>query len=142
MNDCVLYYLVTAIVLGFGFGMFYIADIKAAKRRQDYLDSIKKRVETCEQVISTECKTLNEMCENIGLKPVQVQKPLVERFGNCPNCGAPVTGNKCEYCGTVFNHDDNDYETLYADNVPVIRINKNRSQCNKEKLWDYPDIFF
>ena len=24
---------------------------------------------------------------------------------NCPNCGAPITGPKCEYCGTVFNYD-------------------------------------
>ena len=22
---------------------------------------------------------------------------------NCPNCGAPVNGNVCEYCGTVHN---------------------------------------
>lgn len=22
---------------------------------------------------------------------------------NCPNCGAPVNGNICEYCGTVHN---------------------------------------
>lgn len=21
---------------------------------------------------------------------------------NCPNCGAPITGATCEYCGTVF----------------------------------------
>ena len=21
---------------------------------------------------------------------------------NCPNCGAPITGFKCEYCGTQF----------------------------------------
>lgn len=21
---------------------------------------------------------------------------------NCPNCGAPITGIKCEYCGTQF----------------------------------------
>ena len=21
---------------------------------------------------------------------------------NCPNCGAPITGNKCEYCQTEF----------------------------------------
>lgn len=21
---------------------------------------------------------------------------------NCPNCGAPITSNKCEYCGTNF----------------------------------------
>jgi hypothetical protein len=25
---------------------------------------------------------------------------------NCPNCGAPIVGSKCEYCGTVFaSHD-------------------------------------
>lgn len=22
---------------------------------------------------------------------------------NCPNCGAPVRGGECEYCGTVFS---------------------------------------
>lgn len=21
---------------------------------------------------------------------------------NCPNCGAPIRGPECEYCGTVF----------------------------------------
>ena len=21
---------------------------------------------------------------------------------NCPNCGAPITGIQCEYCGTMF----------------------------------------
>ena len=21
---------------------------------------------------------------------------------NCPNCGAPITGPKCEYCDTIF----------------------------------------
>lgn len=31
---------------------------------------------------------------------------------NCPNCGAPIVADKCEYCGTVFgapklcSHDD------------------------------------
>jgi hypothetical protein len=24
------------------------------------------------------------------------------KFTNCPNCGAPVTNNICEYCGTVL----------------------------------------
>ena len=22
---------------------------------------------------------------------------------NCPNCGAPITGPRCEYCETVFD---------------------------------------
>lgn len=27
---------------------------------------------------------------------------------NCPNCGAPLNGGKCEYCGTEINHIDDD----------------------------------
>ena len=23
-------------------------------------------------------------------------------MNNCINCGAPINGNKCEYCGTVY----------------------------------------
>ena len=23
---------------------------------------------------------------------------------NCPNCGAPIEGNKCPYCGTIFTN--------------------------------------
>lgn len=32
---------------------------------------------------------------------------------NCPNCGAPITSNKCEYCNTViYNKDDTKKELL------------------------------
>jgi rRNA maturation protein Nop10 len=24
-------------------------------------------------------------------------------MSNCPNCGAPITGPECEYCGTTFH---------------------------------------
>lgn len=24
---------------------------------------------------------------------------------SCPNCGAPITGWRCEYCGTVFERE-------------------------------------
>ena len=45
----------------------------------------------------------------------RVLKPI----SNCPNCGAPIKGPTCEYCGTMFS----------ADNVnsPTIRdvINRN-----------------
>ncbi len=27
---------------------------------------------------------------------------------NCPNCGAPLNGSKCEYCGTEIHHVDED----------------------------------
>ena len=25
---------------------------------------------------------------------------------NCPNCGAPITGRTCEYCGTRFSKEE------------------------------------
>lgn len=37
---------------------------------------------------------------------------------NCPNCGAPVIGARCEYCGTVFL----DFGALSMDKPTYIRI--------------------
>lgn len=33
-------------------------------------------------------------------------------ISNCPNCGAPIVGNKCEYCGTIFNEQEDLYLRL------------------------------
>lgn len=33
-------------------------------------------------------------------------------ISNCPNCGAPIVGNKCEYCGTIFNGQEDLYLRL------------------------------
>lgn len=33
---------------------------------------------------------------------------------NCPNCGAPITGTKCEYCGTIFY----DFANISTDGTP------------------------
>ena len=40
---------------------------------------------------------------------------------NCPNCGAPIKGSKCEYCGTVFEKPDDIYKTniFYADDLII-----------------------
>ena len=37
---------------------------------------------------------------------------------NCPNCGAPITGIKCEYCGTQFI----DFATIDMDRPFYIRV--------------------
>lgn len=31
-------------------------------------------------------------------------------MNTCPNCGAQITGGKCEYCGTVFDDNHDRYE--------------------------------
>lgn len=50
---------------------------------------------------------------------------------NCPNCGAPVTGRVCDYCGTVHAKeseqvtivDDYDYTIIRDwDGIEVYRV--------------------
>ena len=46
---------------------------------------------------------------------------------NCPNCGAPITGEICEYCGSrVLTKADADVLTvkLYADNICVEELTR------------------
>lgn len=38
-------------------------------------------------------------------------------LGNCPNCGAPIRGDECPYCGTVF--------TRKYDGIPLYGPNGN-----------------
>lgn len=43
---------------------------------------------------------------------------------NCPNCGAPITGYRCEYCETVFDistqsHLDKEIELLRSENERI-----------------------
>lgn len=37
---------------------------------------------------------------------------------NCPNCGMPIVGEKCEYCGTVFI----DFACIEADKPFYIKV--------------------
>lgn len=39
---------------------------------------------------------------------------------NCPNCGAPIDSEKCEYCGTVFI----DFAAMDADKPFFMKIKK------------------
>lgn len=42
---------------------------------------------------------------------------------NCPNCGAVITGSKCEYCGTVFD------KSVYVQTKP---LNTTAEELSKE----------
>lgn len=56
---------------------------------------------------------------------------------NCPNCGAVITGPKCEYCGTVFKNRDSD--SLYVDweQFALLRAEtiKLRTECRMQDLY-------
>mgnify|MGYP004732899235 CR=1 FL=1 len=40
---------------------------------------------------------------------------LKSRISKCPNCGAPVTGDTCEYCDTIFSP-DKESKTIIVNN--------------------------
>lgn len=40
---------------------------------------------------------------------------------NCPNCGAPIDGEKCQYCGTVFY----DFAAIDMDKPSYIKMRIN-----------------
>ena len=67
-------------------------------------------------------------------------------FTNCPNCGAPIHDYMCDYCGTVFPTNLNDFngrnamliavdddKNLFLQNLSIHSIEENRS---------YEDIFY
>lgn len=31
-----------------------------------------------------------------------LKREPIKNKSNCPNCGAPITGTECPYCGSVF----------------------------------------
>lgn len=57
---------------------------------------------------------------------------------NCPNCGAPITGSVCEYCGTrhdtgiAFQFDDPPPYISAAMWLPF--LSRSVQQCNCEEL--------
>ena len=38
-------------------------------------------------------------------------------MSNCPNCGAPITGDRCEYCGTVFRKEKQESKRIADDDL-------------------------
>lgn len=51
---------------------------------------------------------------------------------NCPNCAAPITGPRCEYCDTVFGE--------YADSRYVPREEFDLLRAKTAYLKDYYSI--
>lgn len=38
---------------------------------------------------------------------------------NCRNCGAPIKGNRCEYCGTEYPDKYESYITMTASGIRI-----------------------
>lgn len=50
---------------------------------------------------------------------------------NCPNCGAPISNYKCEYCGTLF--DVPDTAKIYANNQLYIELEIDKARADLVK---------
>lgn len=65
---------------------------------------------------------------------VLVDEPTIEittMMTNCKNCGAPLTGTKCEYCGTEYAQK---IEKPYCEEADAERANLDSLAVKQEKL--------
>lgn len=53
---------------------------------------------------------------------------------NCPNCGAPLKGGKCEYCGTITNDVDSEIARLELEKQIIINQIENQRQTTLQTL--------
>lgn len=47
---------------------------------------------------------------------------------NCPNCGAPLNGGKCEYCGTITNDVHSEIARLELEKQSIMNQMDNQRQ--------------
>ena len=66
---------------------------------------------------------------------------------NCPNCGAPVNGKTCEYCGTVFSVKNAEYKSDFDKYLESLKtelesalIKQAQEIQNQEILRNYEQI--
>lgn len=48
----------------------------------------------------------------------------MDKDERCKGCGAPIRGRTCEYCGRVFEEEYTTETVLYADNIPIVVVQK------------------
>lgn len=67
---------------------------------------------------------------------------LIEAIGNCPNCGAPIRGDECPYCGTVFTrkHSGFDIYDTNGDYVATLYENGLLTANEARKMYGFPPL--
>ena len=74
------------------------------------------------------------MCDNMWLQPQETRKYVVadaeevegviDKDHRCKGCGAPIRGRTCEYCGRLFEAEHTTGPVIYANNIPIIGVEK------------------
>ena len=80
------------------------------------------------------------MRKNYGISIMQKRRNMrksVDCIRNCINCGAPITGTKCQYCGTEYsgkavaaNFSDNDYTGVLSVGGNEYKVYISRVETN------------
>ena len=67
-----------------------------------YYDSNNKRLLDGELIYSIDTQKVYTAINNKMVELFPSQENTPPKLSNCRNCGAPVKGYKCEYCGTKY----------------------------------------
>ena len=78
------------------------------KPEHEFYNAVVKMIEEIEEseieIDETELsKRLKELADVYGIpwQEIRIETPKEKKvFVSCPNCGAPLHGHKCDYCGT------------------------------------------
>ena len=62
------------------------------------MDALKEMEDS--EVAVTEEEVGEAVAKAIGERFRYLQEKMKHSTTNCPNCGAPLHGHKCDYCGT------------------------------------------
>ena len=57
---------------------------------------------------------------------------------NCPNCGAPLHSNKCEYCGSEFVEEQTRKET--ENEIELLKLQLTQAENNKFIIENYKKL--
>lgn len=57
---------------------------------------------------------------------------------NCPNCGAPLHGNKCEYCGSEFVEEQTRKEI--ENEIELLKLQLTQAENNRFIIENYKKL--
>ena len=59
---------------------------------------------------------------------------------NCPNCGAPLHSNKCEYCGSEFVEEQTRKEIELENEIELLKLQLTQAENNKFIIENYKKL--
>lgn len=96
---------------------------------------------TVRELIADAQPTLTIDAYSKTLPANEIRAGILKRETNCPNCGAPINGKRCEYCGTWFvdpteikNIDIQAPKHLNEDTLAELVMNNTREKLRRAQI--------